>query len=77
MDLYDEYRLTVDTGDQLKIAKKIVRLTTERTNVIQTVGMAPSLVIVKNNFHNVQDKHTSDWLIMTPGTQDPSHFWMD
>ena len=46
-------------------------------NVIQTCGQAPSPVVVKNYFHNVQDQHTSDWLIMTPGTMDPSHFWMD
>jgi len=25
---------------------------------------------------NVMDEHTSDWLIMTPGTMDPSHFWI-
>jgi peptide/nickel transport system substrate-binding protein len=77
MDLYDDYRGTVDGNKQLEIAKKIVRLTTERLNVIQTVGMSPGLAIVKNNFHNVQKEHTSDWLIMTPGTMDPSHFWIE
>jgi hypothetical protein len=46
-------------------------------NVIQTAGMAPGPVVVANNFHNVQSEHTSDWLIMTPGTQDPSHFWIE
>jgi hypothetical protein len=45
--------------------------------VIQTCGMAPGPVVVKNYFHNVGEDHTSDWLIMTPGTQDPSHYWMD
>jgi hypothetical protein len=25
----------------------------------------------------VAKDHTADWLIMTPGTQDPSHFWME
>lgn len=77
MDLYDDYRATVDPDDQLEIAKKIVRLSTERLNVIQTCGMAPGLVVVKNYFHNVQEHHTSDWLIMTPGTMDPCHFWME
>jgi len=77
MDLYDEYRVTADPDDQLDIAKKIVRLSTERLNVIETVGMMPSLTVVKNNFHNVQEHHTSDWLIMTPGTMDPCHFWME
>jgi peptide/nickel transport system substrate-binding protein len=77
MDLYDEYRVSVDPDEQLAIAKEIVRKTTERLNVIQTVGMAPAPVIVKNYFHNVGRFHTSDWLIMTPGTQDPCHYWME
>jgi hypothetical protein len=55
----------------------MVRLTSTNLNVIETCGMAPGPVVVKDYFHNVMDDHTSDWIIMTPGTQDPSHFWMD
>ncbi len=77
MDLYDQYRNTVDANKQLEIGKKLVRLTTERLNVIGTVGMSPSLTVVKNNFHNVAKEHTADWLIMSPGTQDPCHYWME
>jgi len=77
MDLYDQYRATVDPDEQLAIAKELVRKTTMGLNVIQTAGMSPGPVVVKNNFYNVQSEHTSDWLIMTPGTMDPSHFWMD
>ena len=77
MDLYDAYRATVDPAEQLRLARQIVRDTTTQLNVIQTCGQAPSPVVVKNYFHNVQEQHTSDWLIMTPGTQDPSHFWME
>ncbi|MEJ2208345.1 MAG: ABC transporter substrate-binding protein [Anaerolineae bacterium] len=77
MDLYDDYRGTVDPAQQLSIAKELVRETTTSLNVIQTCGMAPGPVVVKNYFHNVGEDHTSDWLIMTPGTQDPSHYWMD
>jgi len=77
MDLYDQYRGTVDPDEQLAIAKELVRKTTMGLNVIQTAGMAPGPVVVKNNFHNVQSEHTSDWLIMTPGTMDPSHFWIE
>jgi len=77
MDLYDAYRATVRPDEQLDLARQIVRLSTERLAVIQTCGMAPSLVVVKNNFHNVAEHHTSDWLIMTPGTQDPCHYWME
>ena len=77
MDLFDEYKVTVDPDAQTAIAKEIVRKTTTQLNVIQTAGMAPVPVIVKNYFHNVAKDHTADWLIMTPGTQDPSHFWME
>jgi peptide/nickel transport system substrate-binding protein len=77
MDLYDQYRGTVDPDEQLSIAKEIVRTTTEALNVIQTAGMSPGPVVVKNYFHNVAEDHTSDWLIMTPGTQDPSHYWIE
>jgi len=77
MDLYDSYRAAVDVDEQLDIAKKIVRLTTERLNVIQTAGEAPGPVVIKNYFHNVDPHHTSDWLIMTPGTMDPAHFWIE
>lgn len=76
-DLYDQYRATVDPAEQTKIAKQIVKLSTERLDAIGTIGEAPALVIIKNNFHNVSDSHTSDWLIMTPGTMDPSHFWIE
>jgi hypothetical protein len=77
MDLYDQYRGTVDPDEQLQIAKDLVRTATTSLNVIQTCGMAPGPVVVKNYFHNVMEKHTSDWLIMTPGTQDPSHYWIE
>lgn len=77
MDLFDQYKTIVDPQQQVAIAKEIVRKTTLNLNVIQTCGMARSPVIVKNYFNNVAKDHTSDWLIMTPGTLDPSHFWIE
>ncbi len=77
MDLYDQYRTTVDPEQQVQIGKDIVRLSTEQLFTIGTVGMSPALVIAKNNFHNVilDPSFVSDWIIMSPGTQDPSHFY--
>ncbi len=75
MDLYDAYKFTVDSSAQLEIARKLVRLSTERLYTIGTVGMAPSIVVVKDNFKNVMEEFTADWLIMSPGTQDPSHYY--
>jgi peptide/nickel transport system substrate-binding protein len=77
MDLYDQYKASVDPAQQLEITRKIVKLSTERLNAIGTVGMSPGLVVVKNNFHNVMEKHTSDWIVFTPGTMDPPQFWME
>jgi hypothetical protein len=77
MDLFDAYKASVDPDEQLALARELVRTTTTRLNVIQTCGQAPAPVVVKNNFHNVNKVHTSDWLIMTPGTQDPSHWWIE
>lgn len=77
MDLYDQYRTTVDAEEQLEIGMEIVRLSTERLYTIGTVGMPPALVIAKNNFRNVimDQSFVSDWIIMAPGTQDPSHYY--
>lgn len=77
MDLYDRYRASVDADEQLLLAREIVKLSTEGLFSIGTVGMSPGLVVVKNNFHNVMERHTSDWLIFTPGTQDPPQYWIE
>jgi peptide/nickel transport system substrate-binding protein len=76
-DLYDQYKATVDADDQLVIGKQIVRKSTEGLFCIGTVGQPPALTVVRNNFHNVMEKHTSDWLVFTPGTMDPPQFWME
>lgn len=75
MDLYDEYKLTTDPARQIEIGKEIVRMSTENLWTMGTVGLVPNPVVVNNCFMNVADKHTADWIIMTPGTLDPAHFY--
>ncbi len=75
MALYDQYKVTADPAAQLEIGKQIVRNTTEQLWTIGTVGLVPTPVVVKNNFMNVATNHTADWIIMTPGTQDPAHYY--
>jgi peptide/nickel transport system substrate-binding protein len=79
MDLYDEYRTTVDSARQVEIGKQLVRTATENLWTIGTVGMAPALLVVKNDFKNVIEDQSfvSDWIIMAPGTQDPSQYYFD
>jgi peptide/nickel transport system substrate-binding protein len=75
MDLYDEYKQTVDPARQVEICQSLVRMTTENVWTLGTVGLSPNPVVVKNNFMNVAENHTADWIIMTPGTMDPAHFY--
>lgn len=79
MDLYDEYRSTVDPERQLEIGKELVRMATEQLWVIGTVGQAPAIVIIKNDFKNVIEDQSfvADWIIMAPGTQDPPQYYFD
>ncbi len=75
MDLYDQYKSTTDSAAQVEIGKEIVRLSTEQFWTLGTVGMVPNPVVVKNNFMNVEEHHTADWIIMTPGTMEPATFY--
>ena len=75
MALYDEYRVTADQERQVEIGKELVGLSTQNLWTIGLVGLVPGPVVVKNNFHNVPEHHTADWIIMTPGTLDPAHFY--
>jgi peptide/nickel transport system substrate-binding protein len=75
MALYDEYKVTTDSERQKEIGQELVRMSTEGLWGIGTVGLTPGPVIVRNGFMNVPDNHTADWIIMTPGTLDPSHFY--
>lgn len=75
MQLYDEYKMTTDSARQVEIGKEIVRMSTENLWTLGTIGLVPNPVVVKDNFMNVADVHTADWIIMTPGTLDPAHFY--
>jgi len=77
MDLYEEYKTTVEPARQIEICKQLVRNATENLWTIGTVGQDPNLVIIKDNFKNVIESRdfTADWIIMAPGTQDPSHYY--
>lgn len=74
MNLYDEYRTTVDPGERLQIGKRIIRLSTENLWGIGTVGAAPLPVIVKNNLKNIPEVATRDWLLMQIAHIDPEQF---
>lgn len=76
MALYDLYKVTTDSAEQIEIGKQIVRLSTEGLWTIGTVGLIPNPVVVKNNFGNVPDHYTTDWIVMSPGPLEPSIFYI-
>jgi len=77
MDLYDKFKTSTDPEEQLKIAKELVKWSMDNAMALGTVGMVPNVVVVKNNFKNVPQNFTTDWIYMAPGTLDPCHFYFE
>jgi peptide/nickel transport system substrate-binding protein len=73
--LYDEFKSTIDNAQQIELGKQIVKMHAEKAWTIGTVGMQPSIVVVKNNFRNVPEEATTDWIFMSPGNLDPFQFF--
>ncbi|MBI5303229.1 MAG: hypothetical protein HY868_13935 [Chloroflexi bacterium] len=74
--LYNQFKATIDPSKQLDLGKQMVKIATEEVWTIQTVGMLPSVQVVKNNMKaNVPEKYTADWIYMSPGNLDPSHWF--
>lgn len=78
IDLYDQYRNTPDEAQRNEIAKKIVRINSERVHTVNVIGEQPAIVIIKDNFNNViENNFTTDWIILSPGTQDPAQYYFE
>ena len=73
--LFDQFKTTIDPDKQLELGKQLIRMASEEAWTISTVGAVPVPVVVKNDMRNVPEKFTQDWIIMSPGTLDPSHFF--
>ena len=74
--LYDQFKATIDPAKQLELGKQMVKMSTEEVWTLQTVGMTPSVEVVKNSMKaNVPEKYTADWIYMSPGNLDPSHWF--
>lgn len=75
--LYDEFKASIEPARQVEIGKEIVRLHAENVWMIGTAGMVPAIGVVKNSFRNVPEEVVSDWILMSPGNQDPFQFYME
>ncbi len=77
MALYDKFKTTVVSEEQVAIAKELIKWHAENVHVIGTVGLLPNVVVVKNNFKNVPQDFTTDWIYMVSGTLEPCHFYSE
>jgi len=59
----------------VEIGKQIIQQSAQNLWVIGTVGVIPSIAVVKNNFRNVPESAVSDWIFMSPGNLDPAQFF--
>jgi len=74
-DLYAQFKGTVDPSKQIELGKQIIKLAADNLWVIGTVGVIPSIPVVKNNFRNVPEQAVTDWIFMSPGNLDPAQFY--
>ncbi len=73
--LYELFKVTVDRAKQVDLGKKLIRMAAEEVTTITTVGLVPVPLIVKNNFRNVPEHYSQDWIIMSDGNLDPCQFF--
>jgi peptide/nickel transport system substrate-binding protein len=73
--LFEQFKATLDPAKQIELGKQMIKMSVEEVWTLQTVGMSPVPTIVKNNFRNVPEKYTQDWIFMSPGNLDPCHFF--
>ena len=73
--LYDQFKSTVDPAKQIQIAQQICKIAADDVFAIGTVGMVPSIVVVKNYVQNVPDSAVTDWIMFSPNNLHPFQFW--
>ncbi|MGH2458499.1 MAG: ABC transporter substrate-binding protein, partial [Chloroflexota bacterium] len=74
-DLYNQFKATVDGSKQVEIAQQICKIAADDVFAVGTVGMVPSIVIIKNNFMNVPESAVTDWIMFSPDNLSPFQFY--
>lgn len=74
---YDRLKLTHDIKEQREIFRPILKLAGEQLWTINISTPPPTLVIVKNGFHNVPRKCVSTWPFQTPGNAGIETYYFD
>jgi len=66
-ELYDLVKTSTSETIRTKYVKEIMRINAENVFNIGIVGELPAFVIIKNNFRNVPETGTTDWILLAPG----------
>lgn len=74
-ELYTEFVRTVDSKKQIELGQQICKISAESVFAIGTVGMVPSICIVKNNLMNVPESAVTDWIMFSPNNLNPFQFY--
>jgi len=74
-DMFAQFKGTIDPAKQIDLGKQIIKLAADNLWVIGTVGVIPSIPVIKNNFRNVPEEAVTDWIFMSPGNLDPAQFF--
>jgi peptide/nickel transport system substrate-binding protein len=76
IELYSLALATPDEAERVRLAHEMLELHAENVWVIGTVGMAPALGVVKNNFRNVPESAVTDYTVHNPGNTHPSQYFI-
>ena len=67
IQLFRQVEKAPEQSEQIRLYQKILDLNREHLWVIGTVGMIPSIFLVREDFRNVPDSAMSGWVFRTPG----------
>lgn len=63
MQLYDQFRVETNPAKAVSLGRQIIRISAENCWYIGTVGLAPTIVIAKDNLKNIPEKSFREAMI--------------
>jgi len=75
VERWEKMRVTMDEEERIRLGKEILRSQAENLWTIGTVGLAPHVIIVRNNLRNVPEKALYSWDYMWTDIANPEQFF--
>jgi len=75
IQLWETFKITVEPEKRLALGKELIKLSTENLWSIGTVGLAPTIVVVKNNLRNVPEKSFREWVCLQINHTNPEQYF--